>query len=201
MSFDTLIMKAVTDELREELSGAPVQKVYEPERNEIILHLYSHGSQPGLLFSIDPSYARVHLTKKRSRGQEQPSPFCMLLRKYLVGGRAVSFRNPPVERILEIEFDPPEGLVPVKLVAEIMSRRSNIILVDNSGTILGAAKTASWHKNPARIIMPGEKYQPPPAQDKLNPLDMELNHFTNRFSGLLASSKPEKALYSTVSGV
>jgi len=201
MSFDTLTMKAITDELRNELTGAPVQKVYEPERNEIIIHLYSHGSQPGLLLSIDPSYARVHLTEKRSPGKEQPSPFCMLLRKYLVGGRAASFSNPPLERILEIEFDPPEGLPPVKLIAEIMSRRSNIILVDKIGTILGAAKTASWDKNPARVIMPGEKYQPPPAQNKLNPLEMEFSQFANTFSESITSSKPEKALFSSVGGV
>ncbi len=201
MSFDTLIMKAVTDELRSELNGAPVQKVYEPERNEIIIHLYSHGSQPGLLFSIDPAYARVHLTTKRHQGREQPSPFCMLLRKYLIGGRAATFSNPPLERILEIEFDPPEGLPPVKLIAEIMSRRSNLVLVDSRGVILGAAKTASWDKNPARVIMPGEHYQPPPAQDKLNPLEMELSQFNEKFSELITSSKPEKALYSAVSGI
>jgi len=201
MSFDTLTMKAVTDELQSELTGAPVQRVYEPERNEIIIHLYSHGSQPGMLFSIDPSYARVHLTEKRSQRKEQPSPFCMLLRKYLVGGRAASFSNPPLERILEIEFDPPEGLPPVKLIAEIMSRRSNIILVDKNGTILGAAKTASWDKNPARVIMPGEKYEPPPAQNKLNPLEMEFSQFAKTFSELITNNKPEKALFSSVGGV
>ncbi len=201
MSFDTLTMKAVTDELRSELTGAPVQKVYEPERNEIIIHLYSHGSQPGLLLSIDPAYARVHLTEKRSQGKEQPSPFCMLLRKYLVSGRAASFSNPPLERILEVEFEPTEGLPPVKLIAEIMSRRSNIILVDNKDNILGAAKTASWDKNPARVIMPGEKYQPPPAQNKLNPLEMEFSQFTNIFSESIIRNKPEKALYSAVGGV
>lgn len=201
MSFDTLTMKAVTDELRSELTGTPVQKVYEPERNEIIIHLYSHGSQPGLLLSIDPAYARVHLTEKRFRGKEQPSPFCMLLRKYLVGGRAKSFSNPPLERILEIEFDPPEGLPPVKLIAEIMSRRSNIILVDENRYILGAAKTASWDKNPARVILPGEKYEPPPAQDKLNPLEMEFDQFANIFSESIAGNKPEKALFSSVGGL
>ncbi len=201
MSFDTLTMKAITDELRSELIGAPVQKVYEPERNEIIIHLYSHGSQPGLLLSIDPAYARVHLTEKRSQGKAQPSPFCMLLRKYLVGGRAASFVNPPLERILEIEFDPSEGLPPVKLIAEIMSRRSNIILVDENEKILGAAKTASWDKNPSRVILPGEKYQPPPTQNKLNPLEMEFSEFAHAFSELIDNSKPDKALYSIVGGV
>ncbi len=202
MSFDTLIMKKITDELQAELLGAPVQKVYEPERGEVVIHLYSRGSQPGLLFSIDSAYARVHLTEKRFQKNNLPSPFCMLLRKYLVGGRAVSFSNPYLERILEIDFDPPEGLQPVKLIAEIMSRRSNLILVNDSGIILGAAKTASWEKNPMRVILPGERYQPPPAQNKLDPLALEAETFAEILQGLIEDGlKPEKALFSAVSGI
>ncbi len=202
MSFDTLIMKMITDELQKELAGAPVQRVYEPDRAEIVIHLYSRGAQPGLLFSINANYARVHLTEKRFRKNEQPSPFCMLLRKYLVGGRAVSFSNPPLERIIEIKFDPPEGLQPVKLIAEIMSRRSNLILVDDEGIILGAARTASWDRNPKRIIMPGELYQPPPAQDRLDPLKMDPGLFAESMGNALAGGlKPEKALFSIVGGM
>ncbi len=202
MSFDTLIMKRVTDELQGLLTGAPVQRVYEPERGEIVIHLYSHGSQPGLLFSTDSSYARVHLTGNRYRKNELPSPFCMLLRKYLIGGRAASFSNPPLERILEIEFDPPEGLPPVKLIAEIMSRRSNLVLVNDHGMILGAARLASWEKNPKRVIMPGELYQPPPAQNKLDPADMDEKQFTETLTTFLAEGlEPEEALFSTAGGI
>ncbi len=202
MAFDTLIMKAVTDELRAELTGAPVQRVYEPERGVIIFHLYTKGRQPGLLCSIDSQYARVHLTEKRYQGKEQPSPFCMLLRKYLIGGRAVSFTNPPLERILEIAFAPPEGMPPVKLIAEIMGRRSNLILVNEKGIILGSVKTASWDKNPKRAIMPGEIYLPVPSQDRLNPLEMEPDVFIDKLQSLVGGGKtPEQALFNAVEGV
>lgn len=202
MSFDTLIMKAVTDELRAELTGAPVQRVYEPERGMIIIHLYTQGRQPGLLFSIDSRFARVHLTERRYQSKDQPSPFCMLLRKYLIGGRAVSFINPPLERILEIDFEPPEGMTPVKLVAEIMSRRSNLILINDRGIILGASRTASWDKNPLRAIVPGEIYRPAPPQDKLHPLEMKEEIFTESMQNLIAGGKtPAQALFNTVEGV
>lgn len=202
MSFDTLIMSAITQELRDQLTGAPVQRVYEPGRGELIIHLYRPGSQAGLLLSVDPAYARVHLTEKRFQSMDLPSPFCMLLRKYLVGGRAVSFSNPPLERILEIDFEPPEGLEPVKLVAEIMSRRSNLILVDSRGRILGAVKTASREKNPKRVILPGEPYAAPPAQPKLNPLEMEPAQFSGAIRELLAGgADPDEALLSTVGGL
>ncbi len=202
MSFDTLIMKAVTDELQDKLTGSPVQRVYEGNPGEIILHLYSQGRQPGLLFSVDSRYARIHLTEQRRRGNEKPSPFCMLLRKYLVGGRTISFSNPPLERILEIKFEPPYGIPPVKLVAEVMSRRSNLILVDDKGVILGAAKTVSWEKNPMRAIAAGEIYRPVPPQEKLNPLEMDREEFANNFHSLISNGKsPEKALFGTVSGL
>jgi predicted ribosome quality control (RQC) complex YloA/Tae2 family protein len=202
MSFDTLIMKAITNELQAELCHTPVQRVYEPERGMIILHLYTQGRQPGLLFSTDSKYARVHLTYKKYQSQAQPSPFCMLLRKYLIGGRVISFTNPPLERVLEIDFDPPDGMPKVKLIAEIMSRRSNLILISEDGIILGAARTASWDKNPVRAILPGEKYRPAPPQNKLNPLEMDAASFNNTFSALISGGKTaEQALFGTAGGI
>ncbi len=202
MSFDTLIMKAVTNELQAEALEAQVQRVFEPARDEIILQLYKRGGQLNLLFSIDPAYARVHLTDKRGWNRDQPSPFCMLLRKYLVGGRAVSFVTPPLERILEIDFGPPEGLPPVKLTAEIMGRRSNLVLIDENEIILGAARTVSRDKNPLRVIMPGEKYVPVPPQDKLDPLKMQKQEFRNAFQNQLEDGKnPQQALIGTVTGI
>jgi len=202
MPFDTLIMKAVTDELQVELCGAPVQRVYEPERGTIIIEFYTRGRQQGLLFSIDTQYSRIHLTEKRNQSRKQPSPFCMLLRKYLIGGRATSFSNPPLERIMEIAFEPPEGMPPVKLVAEIMGRRSNIILLNDAGIILGAARIASLDKNPKRAIMPAEQYQPAPLQNKLNPLGMEQAVFTENMQDLIAGGKtPEQALFNSVEGI
>lgn len=202
MSFDTLMMKAVTEELQNELAGSVVQRVYEPERGEIVIHLYTGGRQPGLLFSFDSRYARVHTVGKRYQSLEQPSPFCMLLRKYLVGARPVTFSNPPLERILEIVFEPAEGMKPVKLIAEIMSRRSNLVLVNEEQIILGAAKTASWDKNPARAILPGEIYRQPPIQDKLNPLETTLEEFKAAFTGpVVSGDNLRKTLVNTVNGI
>lgn len=205
MSFDTLIMKKVTAELQNNLVGAAVQRITEPARGEIIIDFYGRTRQLSLLFSLESKYARIHLTgapgKKKQKG-EQPSPFCMLLRKYLVGGKAASFTNPPLERILEISFDPPEGLPPVKLIAEIMGRRSNLILVDQNNVILGAAKTVSWENNPLRAIQPGEPYRPVPPQNKLNPLDLSLNELETAVNALLyQGKKPEQALYNAVEGI
>lgn len=202
VSFDTLMMMAVTEELKQELTGAVVQRVYEPERGEVVIHFYAEGKQPGLLFSYDSRYARVHKVDQKYRSLDQPSPFCMLLRKYLVGGRSANFDNPPLERILEIDFDPPEGMKPVKLFAEIMARRSNLILVDEDGIILGAAKTASLDKNPARAILPGEKYLLPPKQEKLHPGTLNPEELASALSRLIDNGKrADKALVEAVGGI
>ncbi len=202
MSFDSLIMAAVTAELNKKLTGASVQRVYEPERNLLVIHLYSGGEQPGLLFSLDPQWARVHKTDKRYRSNIEPSPFCMLLRKYLVGARVTGLSNPPLERILHIDFDPPEGMPAVKLIAEIMGRRSNLILLDNRDYILGAFRMASWEKNPLRAIFPGEKYIPVPPQKKLNPLTMDYLSFSEGLQRLSkAGQGEEQALINLVKGL
>ncbi len=205
MSFDALVMQAVSAELQEELTGAVVQKVSEPSRGEIILHLYRHGRQLNLLFSVDNNYARVHLTGKAGKKEKpniQPSPFCMLLRKYLTGCRILNLSNPPLERVLEINFEPRAGLFSVSLVAEIMSRRSNLILIGANGLILGAVKITGWEKNPLRAVSPGEKYRPVPKQNKLEPLQMNAEEFSAAFQkNMIENIEPEQALLMTVDGI
>lgn len=202
MSFDSLIMAEIAIELNRELPGASVQRIYELERNLLVINFYAGGEQPGLLFSLDPQCARVHRTGKRYRVSIDPSPFCMLMRKYLVGARVKELYNPPLERVLQIDFDPPEGMPGVQLIAEIMGRRSNLILLDDHAYILGAAKTVSWEKNPLRAIFPGEKYIPVPPQKKLNPLEMDYRTFSEGLFRLsINGQSEEQALISLVGGL
>ncbi len=202
MSFDCLVLAAVREELQQRLAGARVQRVFEAGKNEAVLHLHHRGRVEMLLFSGDARHARVHLTSRRQARPETPSPFCMLLRKYLVGGRIREFRQLPLERVLEVDFDPPEAMRPVKLVAEIMGRRSNLILVDEKEVILGAVKTASWEQNPKRAVQPGEPYRPVPPQDKLNPLTARLEELEKALELLPAGNGSlEKKLVQAVGGL
>jgi predicted ribosome quality control (RQC) complex YloA/Tae2 family protein len=202
MSYDSLVLAEVAKELRDLLTGARVQRVYEIGKNEVLLQLHHRGQQQALLLSCDARHARVHQTFHRYRHPETPSPFCMLLRKYLTGGRVREFRQSPLERVLEIFFDPPEAMQPIKLVAEIMGRRSNLILTDQRDVILGAVKTASWDQNPKRAVQPGEPYRPVPPQDKLNPLTAQPEELSKVLEPLLQqSSKPGPALVQAVVGL
>ena len=168
MDYDTLTMTAVAKELQS-LAGTRIQRVLQPSREVVILTLYHAGKECGLLLSSHPHHARVHLTRRSYRLPEQPPPFCMLLRKHLIGARISAIDQPPLERVLALRFEAHDGLPAVKLIAEIMGRRSNILLVSAAGTILGAIKTATAEQNPRRAVLPGLPYLEVPPQPKLDP--------------------------------
>ena len=202
MAFDSLIMTAVTGELRAQAIGARIQRIYQPDRNDLLFYMHRHGEPLVLLLSCHPQWARIHLTGEEYRHPEQPAPFCMLLRKYLIGAAIAAFRQHPPERVLEIEFKAPEALPTVKLIAEIMGRRSNIVLVDERGIILGAVRTAGLEQNAARPVMPGEVYRAVPAQNKLNPLALECEELGSVLLPLVQSGvDPAQALVKAVAGV
>jgi predicted ribosome quality control (RQC) complex YloA/Tae2 family protein len=202
MSYDSLVLSAVTRELQELIKGARVQRIFASNKTDLLLHLHQRNGSPVLLISCHPVYARAHLTSQRYDHLDTPSPFCMLLRKYLVGSRIHDFKQLPLERVLEIYFDPPEAMPPVKLVAEIMGRRSNLILVDQKELILGAAKTVSWAQNPRRAIQPGEPYRPVPPQAKLDPLSLQPEELFKKMEIYLSKAEtPEYALVQAVMGL
>lgn len=202
MSYDSLTMMAVNAELQELAVGARVQRIIQPRREEIVLLLYHKGEECGLLLSCHPQRARIHLTAERHRGPEQPPPFCMLLRKYLTGARIIAITQPPLERVLSFQFTAHEGLPAVTLVAEIMGRRSNLLLVDDSGIILGAVQTATREQNPRRVVLPGQPYEEVPPQEKLDLLSAPPGELARAMHPLLAEGLvPEKALVRVAAGV
>lgn len=199
--YDWTAMAAVAAELRAEALGARVERIYQHERLEVLLHLHRGGRRFALLLSAHPDLSRVHLTTREYRNPPHPPPFCMLLRKYLIGGRLESLRQQAGERFLELSFTPPEGRRPVTLVAEIMGRRSNVLLLDEKRVILGAVRLVSAERNRYRTVLTGETYQPPPPQEKLDPLAADpavlVRALRERFR---AGVKPEQALQETVRG-
>lgn len=201
MTFDTLTMTAVAGELQK-LAGARVQRVIQPTREEVVLSLYHEGAEHFLLLSAHPQHARVHLTRQRFRSPEQPPPFCMLLRKYLTGAQIRALSQPHLERILILHFAEHEGLPAVRLIAEIMGRRSNIVLVNDMGIILGAIKTAGPEQNPRRPVLPGLPYAEVPPQRKLDPTAVEGGVLAKAMLPLLAQGTgPEEALLKAVGGI
>lgn len=170
LSFDALTLHAVADELRETILGAQVQKIVLVGEHALGLELYGRGLRASLLIATDPRAARICLTSERpSRASEAVTPLLLLLRKYVRDGRVEDIRQPPLERVLELRVskrDDGGDLRQVRLIIEVMGRRSNTVLVSEDGTILDAFRRASREKNPTRPIVPHARYELPPPQDR-----------------------------------
>ena len=169
MPFDTLTMAAVADEIRDAARGGQVQRIIQPSAPSVSLAIYGGGTLHWLVLSADARYGRVHLASERlAKGFATPSSFVMLLRKHLEGSRLVDMQQQPYERVLQLTFGAPEHRV--TLVAEIMGKHSNVVLLDTDETILGALKIVPPRQSRVRPIVPGGRYTPPPPR----PRDEEL---------------------------
>jgi predicted ribosome quality control (RQC) complex YloA/Tae2 family protein len=169
MPFDTLTMAAVADEIRDAAHGGQIQRIIQPSAPTVSLAIYAGGALHWLVLSADARYCRVHLAFERlAKGFATPSSFVMLLRKHLEGSRLVDVQQQPYERVLRLTIGASEHRV--TLVAEIMGKHSNIVLLDTDETILGALKIIPPRQSRVRPIVPGGRYTPPPPR----PRDKEL---------------------------
>ncbi len=168
-AYDALVTAAIAQELRSKLLGGRVQQALQPTSHSVGLEIYAQGARRYLLLSIDPQDARVHLVSERlRRGVDAPSPLVLLLRKHVRGARLTDVTCPAYERILRFRFSHPEYGTSL-LIAEIMGRLSNLILVDEVGEIRDSLKRVGPEVNRVRVILPGAPYRPPPPQQKLLP--------------------------------
>jgi predicted ribosome quality control (RQC) complex YloA/Tae2 family protein len=171
MQMDALTLAALADEFEREMRGARVDDVIQPTPHSIALQLWGGGLNRWLVLSAHPQLAHVRLTSAKPRKLAiEPPAFVMLLRKHLEGARLVAARQPAWERIIELGFargaDLAEGCAATWLIAEVMGRFSNVILVDAERVILGALRLASAQTNTYRTITPHEPYQSPPPQTR-----------------------------------
>ena len=171
MAFDGIITYAAAKELKERIVLGKIEKVYQPGPEDLLVHIHTSRGNVRLFISCNSQAARVCLTGGSYTNPDQPPTFCMLLRKHLQGGRITDVRQKDAERILEIDIEAQNELgfsVCRRLIVEIMSKHSNIVLTDlESGKIIDAIKRISIDVNRYRQLLPGVVYKYPPAQDKL----------------------------------
>lgn len=169
MSLDGAFLHIVTNELQP-LVGARVDKVYQPSREEIVLSLrtFRDGGKK-IVLSANSVSARLNLTEAGFENPQQPPMFCMLLRKHLGGGKLTAIRQDGLERIVALDFECTNeigDIVTNTLIAEIMGRHSNIILV-RDGRVIDSIKRITDDISSVRRVLPGIQYEAPPRQDRL----------------------------------
>lgn len=190
MPLDALCLSGLVHELNGALSGARIDKIYQPGRDEVVLALRAPGGNVKLLLSANPNHPRPQLTQLPRENPDAPPMFCMLLRKHLSGGRILSIAQPHLERVVEIRLEALDELgdrVERRLVLEAMGRHSNLILLDGEGRITDCLRRVDGDMSARRQVLPGLFYRLPPAQAKLDPTALDRGELER----LLAAAPPQ----------
>lgn len=204
MALDGVFLRHLKEEIGTSLLGTRVDRVFQPNRDELILAFRGFSAAYKLLISARANSARVNLTTIPVENPQQPPMLCMLLRKKLQGAKLLEITQPDLERALMLKFDSVNELgdhVELTLAVEIMGRYSNIILVDENGKIIDALKRVDAEMSSERLVLPGLLYRLPPPQDKLSMLTCTVEEIMARIDALPRDMELSKALMSVLQGI
>lgn len=180
MAFDGFVTKAIVNELSSVLLDAKVNKVFEPNSNEIIINFYKNSNKYNLSINIDCSNCRINLTSHSKKNPNNPPSFCMLLRKYLEGNKLTNIYSFGLDRIIVIEFEGYDSSIKdtssKTLVVELMGKHSNIILLNNNNNVIIDSIRHITTPNSYRYIFPGAIYSFP-ISNKNDFLLLDYNNF------------------------
>ena len=201
MPFDAVFLSAVVEELTPVLTGERIDKIQQPARDTVLLHLRSRGK---LLLSANGSRPRLHLTRASFENPAQPPMFCMLLRKHLSGGRIAGLTQPEAERKIDLALDCTDEMgVPCRkhLILELMGRNSNLILTDGDGRIIDCMRRVDFEMSEARQVLPGLFYREPPKQDKRIPWQTSEAELRSLLEAVDSSRRLDAWLLDTFAGL
>ena len=105
MALDGAFLRHIKKELEQKLIGARVDKIHQPNREELVVSFRGYDMACKVLFSARANSARVHFTSIPLENPKQPPMLCMLLRKKLQGSKLTAIRQPELERLLHFDFD------------------------------------------------------------------------------------------------
>lgn len=213
MAYDAGMLSAVLSEVRHLCLSGRVEKVHQPSGDEIDLLIRADKGSHRLCIQVGSNAPRLSLSRV---GKENPAAapmFCMLMRKHLNGARLIAVEQSGFERVAELRFLSRDEMgfeVERILMAEIMGKYSNLMLLDGQRKIIGALKQVDFSTSRLRQVLPGMIYELPPKQDKADPFtideaafcrlveessgDMKIAQFlTSRFLGLSSLTARELA--------
>lgn len=192
MAFDGLFTRSMSKELQTLISGR-ITKIYQPNALEVVLQIRAAGANKKLLFSIHPSYSRVHMTEQTIENPADPPMFCTLSRKHIEGGFISNITQQGFERVITFDIDSKNEIgdaVKRKLVIEIMGRHSNLLLIDaETHTIIDSLKHLPPSVNSYRTVLPGQTYIEPPKQDKLSLTSLSDEELNQTFAQQLTAKE------------
>ena len=203
MAFDSGMLACALSEVRRAALGARIEKVYQPERDEIIIQMRSFEGEKKLLINAGSNNPRICFSAVKRENPQNPPMFCMLLRKYLQGARIVNIAQAAFDRVAVLEFAGRDEMgfeCKRFLIAELMGRYSNLIYTDENKKVVAALKTVDITSASERQLMVGMTYQLPDARGKKDPLCETKEDFFAEFEKAPRERACEKFLISTYMG-
>ncbi|MDO5397490.1 MAG: NFACT RNA binding domain-containing protein [bacterium] len=200
MAFDAISVHCLIDELSSVLVNGRIDKIHQPEKDELTVHIRTYTENYRLTLSAGSANPRVHFTSHAKKNPLTAPMFCMLLRKHLSSGRITAVEQIGFERIIRFSIESYNELGDLTtkyLIAEIMGRHSNIILTDSDMKILDSIKHIDAAVSSVRQVLPGLTYAYPPAQDKVPLTEVQLDTPINFNQPVRA----DKLLLSSIGGI
>lgn len=200
MALDGFVISNMIYELKEKLIGGRINKIAQPEKDELILTIKAKETYR-LFCSAGAGLPLIYLTKDNKSNPLVAPNFCMLLRKHLNSARIVDITQPGLERIVNIKIEHLNemgDLCEKTLVIELMGKHSNIIFIDDNNMVIDSIKRVSGFISSVREVLPGRTYFIPHTQDKLDPTHLKDEEFIS-----MVSQKPmtiSKAIYTSLTG-
>ena len=204
MAFDAGMLACTLSEIRKSALGARIEKVYQPERDEIILQMRSFEGGRRLCINAGSNNPRIGFTSSQRENPQNPPMLCMLLRKYLQGAKLVEVSQADFDRVAFLGFDTRDEMgfeCRRYLIAELMGKYSNLLFCDGDKKIITAMRTTDMSLDSLRPLLPGMTYTLPPAQDKYDPLRVDSESF-GQIYGSFAPDRPcDKTIVAAFTGI
>lgn len=182
MSFDAIVTRALTDEFNNNYIGARVDKIYQTEKDEIMINMRSKDGSFKVLVSASSNNPRFYVSKISKENPSEAPLFSMILRKNLSGSKLVKVEQFGFDRAAQFVFSGynefhEEALY--YLVVEIMGKYSNIVLCNENHKVIDAIKRVSTVMSSKREIEPGLIYERPPVFDRVSPISVDEEYLKN----------------------
>lgn len=202
MAFDGITIANIVSELNHTITGGKINKITQPENDELIITIKNQRQQYRLFLSASASLPLIYLTETNKPSPLTAPNFCMLLRKHIGSGKILSVTQPGMERIIRFTIEHLNELGDLctkYLIVEIMGKHSNIIFCNENDQIIDSIKHVSAHMSSVREVLPGRPYFIPATQEKKNPWELTEDILSQEI--LSRPVTASKALYTGITGI
>lgn len=197
MAFDAGMLAAVISEINGTAAGARIEKVYQPEKDTVVLQMRTFAGGKRLLINAGSNNPRIGFSEQPMENPPTPPIFCVLLRKHLSGAKLCAVRQMGFERVACLEFESHDEMgFPCirRIYAEVMGKYSNLVFTDGEDKILAVLRPVDFTTSSRRQVLAGMRYELPPAQEKRDPLTETEEGFYGQFAASAADTPADKFL-------